>query len=75
MADKFKILMSLDNAVFEGDNVGEQVAGILADLASRISEQNRKYLAGNGCRMHIRDVNGNNIGFAYFEIDDGEDSN
>ncbi len=63
------IHMTLDNADFEGNNIALATAEALCNLAERIREQSRAYLAGNGNRMRIADGNGNTIGFANFDIE------
>lgn len=71
--ETFKLEIKLDNAAFEGESLAAEIADCLNNLAERIRGQNRAYLAGNGSRMYLRDSNGNNVGFAYFNLnDDGE---
>ena len=66
-------LLKLDNAAFAGDDLGGALAYVLRDMASRIEEQSRAYLAGNGSRIRARDSNGNTVGFLTLVIDDEED--
>jgi hypothetical protein len=68
-----KIELDLDNATFDDDDLPGEVARILHNLADRISEQSRAYLAGNGSRMVARDLNGNKVGTAKFEIEAGQE--
>ena len=70
----FNLEMQVDNACFEGEDLAGSIADALQNLAERIKEQSRDYLAGNGSRMVIRDANGNGIGFAHFEIDKEENN-
>jgi cell division ATPase FtsA len=66
---KLTLEIDLDNDCFSAantDNFAEAVRDVLTDLADRIGEQTRAYLAGNGSRMRVADVNGNTIGFANF---------
>lgn len=65
-----QISINLDNAAFEGEDLAPEIAASLRNLADRIEEQSRKYLAGNGNRMRVADSNGNTVGFANFEIEE-----
>lgn len=69
-----KLEFSTDNAAFEGDDLASEIATALRDLADRIEEQSRSYLAGNGNRMRILDSNGNCIGFADFDVDEVDEA-
>lgn len=64
--------IDLDNAAFEGEDLGPELARVLRDLAERIGAQNRTYLAGNGNRIRARDINGNTLGFLNLDIDPEE---
>ncbi len=65
-----QININLDNAAFEGEDLAPEIAACLRNLADRIEEQSRSYLAGNGSRMRVADSNGNTVGFANFEIEE-----
>lgn len=64
--------LKLDNAAFEGEDLGPELARVLRDLAERIGAQSRTYLAGNGNRIRARDINGNTLGFLNLDIDNDE---
>lgn len=69
MKETLHLNMNLDNACFEGEDLAEGIAHSLRDLADRIEEQSRNYLAGNGNRMRISDINGNTIGFCHLDVE------
>ena len=61
---KIKIEINLDNATFAGEDLGPSIADALDNLAGRMREQNRKYLAQPGQSFVVRDDNGNSVGKA-----------
>lgn len=61
------IKFNLDNAVFDDDYLGPNIAVTLEDLACLIRKQNREFLAQPGQKLVVRDGNGNSIGKATFE--------
>jgi len=66
----FKIEITTDNAAFEGDDLGAEVAKHLIDLARRIGDMSRERIAVMCNRTEvftIRDSNGNRCGSARFE--------
>ena len=61
---KIKIEINLDNATFAGEDLGPSIADALDNLACRMREQNRKYLAQPGQSFVVRDDNGTSVGKA-----------
>lgn len=69
MASNTAVLrIDLGNDAFGGDDLGPELARILRDLAGRLEDQSRVYLAGNGKRSSVRDINGNAAGNLCIEI-------
>lgn len=66
------IHIELDNAAFEGDNCGPEVACILRELADKIENTSRCDLEGHS--YVPRDANGNCVGTCDFEINDEEEN-
>jgi hypothetical protein len=62
----FKITIETDNDVFSGEAIGSEVAHILRNLADRIEEQSRAFLAQTDLSFNVRDSNGNTVGGAAF---------
>lgn len=54
--------IDLGNDAFSGEDLGPELARVLRDLAGRLEEQSRAYLAGNGNRTMAKDLNGNTVG-------------
>lgn len=70
------LTVRLDNDAFSGNDLGPELARVLRDLADRLEEQSRAYLAGNGARNRAKDTNGNTVGFLVLtdiEPDDEDD--
>lgn len=66
-----KIEFNLDNATFAGEDLGNSIADALDNLASRIRECSRSFLAQPGQNFRIADVNGNTVGKASLhEVDE-----
>lgn len=65
-----KIEFNLDNAAFEGEDLGPGIADALDHLAGRIREQNRSYLSQPGQSFVARDGNGNTVGKATLDIEE-----
>lgn len=64
--------LKLDNAAFEGEALGPELARVLRDLADRVCARPREYLNGiDGIRA--RDINGNSVGFLNLDIDPEDD--
>lgn len=57
-----KIEFDLDNSTFAGEDLGPGIADALDNLADRIRECNRKYLAQPDQHFVVRDGNGNSVG-------------
>lgn len=62
-----KIEFNLDDAAFAGEDLGPGIADALDNLAERVREQSREFLAQSGQSFVVRDDNGNSIGKATFE--------
>jgi len=71
--DELKIEMELSNGAFDGEDLANEIAACLRNLADRLEGQKREYLAGNGSKTYIKDSNGNTIGFCYFNINEEEE--
>ena len=66
-----KIEFNLDNATFAGEDLGPSIADALENLAGRIRDCGRKYLALPGQSFVVRDTNGNTVGKATLhEVDE-----
>lgn len=64
---RLDIHIELDNAAFDGDDCGPEVARILVELARHIKRVSRDDLEGH--EPTPRDINGNCVGTVSFEID------
>jgi hypothetical protein len=60
-----KIRIETDNAAFEGDNIGCEIARILRRVAEIVDGEARKSLSEYS--LSLLDVNGNAAGFAVFD--------
>jgi hypothetical protein len=73
----FKVEIETDNAAFEQDNLGPEIAKNLRDLAAKVYLLNRAeltYMSRDNATFRIRDSNGNPIGRAKISgIEDSED--
>lgn len=67
----FKLTIELDNSAFDGDDCGPELARILRDMADKVEDLPRRELGDYGSPP--RDVNGNRVGQAWFEMDSIED--
>lgn len=56
-----KIRIETDNAAFEGDSYGREVADILHVIAGEIEEEGRKYGRETSRRRRYSDANGNKV--------------
>ena len=70
----FSLNIDMDNAAFDGDNIGPELARILRKLASKV-EVDRASLSELAELMSsvVHDVNGNNVGDVYIEVDLDDD--
>lgn len=59
---------SVGNAAFEGDDMGREIGRILNDLAHKISQTSRAELQGEVLVVPLKDINGNRVGRAVFEV-------
>lgn len=67
----FLLSIELDNAAFEGNNCADEVAAILRAAADKIEGTPRDQLEYGA--FDPRDVNGNCVGTAVFEIDEDDE--
>lgn len=58
----FELRMNTDNAAFEGQECAGEIARILRDLAARIEHE------GFSCSDYLRDINGNLVGHAAWDV-------
>ncbi len=54
-----RLTVKMDNAAFEGDNAGNELARILRELADCVEEQTAAGIRG---REGVCDINGNMVG-------------
>jgi hypothetical protein len=66
---KFTVAFCTDNAAFEGDSAGYEIARILRELADRVEDSGLV----DGVVQRIRDINGARVGYAAYEADGAEE--
>lgn len=64
---RVKIEFNIDNAAFDEDDCGPEIARVLRTLAEGFRSANKEELRSGG--SSIRDINGNTIGRVIVEID------
>lgn len=66
MAYELKIVLSTDNAAFEGENLGPEIARILKSYAHAIKEVQDPETTWE-LESKLRDINGNTVGSVRYE--------
>lgn len=71
----FSLNIDMNNAAFDGDDIGPELARILRKLADKV-DVDRESLADLAGLMSasVHDVNGNNVGDVYLEVDLDDDA-
>ena len=57
-----RITIDMDNAAFDEQNCGHEVARILKEIGGRAKECTRKDFESCGITSSVRDINGNTVG-------------
>lgn len=68
IVNHLRIDLDLDNDAFADSDAGPEIARILYGLAERVQQRSRGELAD--VEMALRDINGNRVGSARFEVAD-----
>ena len=71
---QLRLEINLDNATFEGDELGIELSRILRAVSNRYYDMSRQEIADDATEYKLKDINGNTVGSVWINIEDDDEN-